>query len=722
MSRTTTYGSSNRDHDDAHPIATSATTSMNQPAPLSRRFRSLRLAALAAGVFSALAALTSHEALAVGTRSFDLGSLDELSGGDLTGVAVDSRGRVRAGLSLGKTPVSEGASAWSSVQLPDGSVLIGTGNEGKLVRVANGQSSVLATTEQMAVSALAIAWNGDVIAGSFPEGKLFRLPKGQGKGEAAPAFGEKIEGVEYVWALAYDDKSKSLYAATGPEGKVLRIDQNGKAQVHFDAPDPHVTSLALGPDGKVYAGTSGKAMLYRIDAPGRAAVLEDFEGDDVAAIAVAKDGTVWAAVNKYSGFSLPNKSGGATTATPQAPRPSKAGEGKLFRIQSGVVEQMIENKKAHFTVLSLGADGAPYVGTGFEGRVHTVDGDLLERLVADVDERQITSIVMAGPKPYLVTSDPVTVREIRGEGGADAMWTSKVLDAGLRASFGMLTWRGTGQVEVMTRSGNTQEPDDSWSAWSAPLTAPGKVQSPAGRYVQLRARFARDPKALLGELKLAFLTDNVRAVVTSVGADGKSQRTGPLRTGLQSSGGKAAKPSTTVNLKWETENPDKDELRYRVWYRLEGQSQWRDAIKPGEIHTKSDLDWDTSSLPEGLYRVRVEASDELVNPPERTTKHALESSTILVDNTAPLFKSLAINGRKLSGEVSDGLGPIARIEIAVAGTDDWRPLHPVDGIFDEASERFDSDVSSIVPQGSRLVGVRAYDAAGNVVTKELEAK
>ena len=51
---------------------------------------------------------------------------------------------------------------------------------------------------------------------------------------------------------------------------MLRIDEQGKAQVHFDADDAHVVSLAVAPDGKVYCGTAGKAILYRIDAPGRA--------------------------------------------------------------------------------------------------------------------------------------------------------------------------------------------------------------------------------------------------------------------------------------------------------------------------------------------------------------------------------------------------------------------------------------------------------------------
>jgi hypothetical protein len=673
--------------------------------------------ALGASVFA-----VTDTAEAVGTRTFDLSSIDDLSAGDLTGVAVDSRGNVRPGWSLGKTVVNDAQTAWSSVLLSDGSALIGTGNEGKIIRVNGATVEVAATTGQMAVSSMAVAWGGDVVAGSFPNGKLYRLPKGQGKAVAAKEFGTKIEGVEYIWQLAFDEKSKSLYAATGPEGKVLRIDEQGKAQVHFDADDPHVVSLAIGPDGKVYCGTSGKAILYRIDAPGRGVVVNDFDAEDVSGIAVYKDGTVWATANKYGGsWSLPGK-GASGMPGPSAARPGRAGEGVLFRFQKGVAEEFMDSKKYHFTSLVLTDDGTPYVGAGAEGRVLTVNADHLERIVADTEEREVASIVMSGKKRYIVSSDPVVFHEIKGEGGQDAVWTSKVMDAGLPADFGMVQWRSTGSVEVETRSGNTQEPDASWSAWSKPLTAPAKAGSPKGRYVQVRTRFAKDPQATFGELRLHFVTDNVRAVITSLNAEGRAQRSGKLQQGLLASGGKVTKGSTNVAIKWDIDNPDKDDLRYRIFYRLDGQKEWRDALKPNEVFTRSDFEWDTTSLPEGLYRVRVEASDELVNPPEKSTKHALESGIVVVDNTAPVFKNVGINGRRLNGEVSDGLGPISRIEVALAGSDDWRPVFPSDGIFDEATEKFDADIAALVPAGSRIVGVRAWDVAGNSVSKELEAK
>jgi hypothetical protein len=139
------------------------------------------------------------------------------------------------------------------------------------------------------------------------------------------------------------------------------------------------------------------------------------------------------------------------------------------------------------------------------------------------------------------------------------------------------------------------------------------------------------------------------------------------------------------------------------------------------VLTKSEVEWDTVALPEGKYRVRVEASDELANPPETVQKHALESPPVVVDNTPPVFRVLTMTQRRLHARVSDGVGPIVRVELTVDGKIEWRPLAPADGVFDSADEEVDEDVRSLVPPGSHIVAVRAFDEAGNGVTQEIES-
>ena len=218
---------------------------------------------------------------------------------------------------------------------------------------------------------------------------------------------------------------------------------------------------------------------------------------------------------------------------------------------------------------------------------------------------------------------------------------------------------------------------------------------------------------------LPFVTENVRPIVLAVDATPKSGAR-ESKEGLVASGGEPPKHDSVLKLTWKVDNPDNDPLRYRVGFRREGQGAWRDVLRESEVLTKNEYEWDTLALPEGTYRVRVEASDEQANPPEQVQKHILVSSPVLVDNTPPIFTALALVGRRLKARVVDGLGPIARVELAVDGKLDWRPLGAADGVFDTADEAVDADVASLVPPGSHIVALRAYDAAGNAVIREIE--
>jgi hypothetical protein len=653
---------------------------------------------------------------AVGTRRFVLQEGKDFEGGELSGVAVDSTGKVRAGLNLGTVSVSDGTTLWSALPLKDGSLLVGTGNDGKLLRYADGKLRVVGETHAMLVTSLAEAWGGVVVLGVVPGGKVLKWEH-----DKLTDFA-KLEGAEHVWQVAFDPKRDVLYAATGPEGKLFRIGADGKAQVYFDAEEQHLMSVAVAPNGTVYAGASDKAKLYQITGPGRATVLRDFDRTEVRAIALGVRGEVYAIANDItSGSTIPatKSSAGAAAAGPvRAPSRTK-GKGTLYRFSAdGTPEQLLDLKDEHFVSLALGDDGKPYVGTGVEGRVYTVDDNHASVLVADTQERQVSVLVLKGPR-YLGSSDPAVLHPVRGEGGPDAVWTSKVLDAGIRARFGRVRWEASGPLELSTRSGNAEQPDDTWSPWSKPLVTPGEVPSAAARYLQVRARWNRDPKAVLSEVEIPFVTDNLRAVLTNIDAKGAGNIKS-LSTGVEKSGGPLSPLADgKVTLSWQVDNPDKDELRYRLAYRMVGTTNWYEILDPHEKLTKDSYTWDTSSLPEGQYRIKVVVSDELSNPPQRVLRHELVSGVVTVDNTPPVLPALKAVGRRVQGVALDGVGPIERIELSIAGTEEWYPFFPVDGVFDEAREEFDADLGTIAPPGPVLVAVRVFDRAGNSVVRNV---
>jgi hypothetical protein len=218
------------------------------------------------------------------------------------------------------------------------------------------------------------------------------------------------------------------------------------------------------------------------------------------------------------------------------------------------------------------------------------------------------------------------------------------------------------------------------------------------------------------------VTSNLRAVLTEVNAESPARIDGSDSSMEESGGPIGDEPDSKVKLKWTVDNPDKDKMRYRLEYRLVGTNQWFDLLRPKELLTNENYTWDTSDLPEGRYRIRVVASDELSNPPSRTKKHQLESGVVLVDNTAPTVEQLRTNGRVIEGAVLDGVGPIQRIELSLAGSEEWFPYFPKVGIFDEQREEFVADVTPFAPKGPALVSLRAYDSANNFVVKHVSLK
>jgi hypothetical protein len=672
-------------------------------------------AALCAGLL-----LSATSGLAVGTQRIELKQGDDFKGGELQGVSVDSNGKLRAGFNLGNVPMSDAATIWSALVQRDGSVLIGTGNEGKLFKHAGGTTTLLAESPGLTLSTLAQAWNGTVVAGAIAKGSVYKVQGGK--------FVElaKLPGATNVYSVAYDADAQVLYAGTGPEGKVFRVTANGDAQVYFDADEQHIVSLAVGRGGRVYAGASDKAKLYEISAAGRGNVLYDFGRTEVRSIVVSPQGEVYAIANdiKVEGRASNRRPADKESATPIAIGAPAKGAGTLYRFSAtGTPEQLLDDKDEHYVSLALGSDGRPYVGTGVEGRVYTVDASHTEILIADTPERQVTALALAGKERFVLSSDPAVIHPVRGVGGADALWTSKTLDLQLRAKFGMISWLSTGALEISTRTGNSADPDKTWSDWSAPLVDPGLVTSPAARYIQVRARFNKDPATELSDITIPFVLDNLGHVISSIQVDQSGGNSVAELGKVKSSGGPVtAKSDQKVNLKWSVDNPDKDELQYKLQYRLVGATDWYDVLKPGERVTKESYSWDTADLPEGRYRVRITASDDLSNPPTQVTRHSLESPIVVIDNTAPTLSELRADGRKVRAIAVDGVGPIARFEVAIAGHDEWFPFNPADGVFDEQREDFEADVASFVPAGPALLTIRVYDQEGNVGVRSVAVK
>ena len=107
-----------------------------------------------------------------------------------------------------------------------------------------------------------------------------------------------------------------------------------------------------------------------------------------------------------------------------------------------------------------------------------------------------------------------------------------------------------------------------------------------------------------------------------------------------------------------------------------GASRGKDAwIEIGKDLEATAITWDTSALPDGRYRLRVSASDEVANPVGEERTAEAQSEPFTIDNSPPSVTSL--DGQRRArrdpdqAHAEDGVSPLSRLEVAV-DDGDWR--------------------------------------------------
>lgn len=650
---------------------------------------------------------------AVGTKHFTLDSAESFFGGELDGTAVHSDGSVRVGAATKRDEIEDVPIAYTVLSRGD-EVFVGTGTEGVVYYYKKKKLTKKYATGELLVSSLAFGRDGALYAGTLPNGRIFRIdPKvGTMKRFSTP------KDAKHIWALLYDKTRGRLIAGTGPNGAIFEIDSEGVARILHEGDASHVMSLTGDGKGTVFAGTSDSALVLKIPPNDKVTVVHDFPGNEVTAVDYY-NGQLAVAANEFkikpgaqfkAGGSAPSASGRRPTTRP------RPGKGQLWRVGSdGRVERLIDSKQTHFTAVQWATDGRVYAGTGAQGHVLQVEPDATYSVWAEVEERQVLGLALRSKTPAFVTGDGAAVYWVEPGLPRKPAWTSATLDSGFGSTWGRVTWRGEGRLVIQTRSGNTKEPNDTWSPWSKKIKKPGRVASPAGRFVQVRAEFPSNTTAELRKLDLYYLPQNQRARISAVKVNGSSPKVSTRKP-------KPYPPpaSPLKKLSWTVANPDQDALRFRLSFRRDDQGPWRPMFLEDTVLNDPKYTWDTSTIPDGYYLVKVEASDEEANPENLTLKTAAVSQPILVDNHAPRIGKLSFRNGKVQGQAVDTLGPIARLQVSI-DSGPWRDIFPKDLLLDSRKEAFELTLENL--RGTdHVVAVRAYDAAGNRATEEIFVK
>ena len=703
-----------------------------------------RWSALAPIVFAcaALAAATGQPSLArAGTKTFRQATAKDFEEGEVTGASILPTGEVVPGLVTTRVRL-DAAFVWSSVASRDGKTgYFGTGDEGKIFALSLGDDTAaarrIATVDAPWITALATRPDGTLLAGTTPGGRVFAVDPRTGGTRVLSNV-----GTGHVWTLARDDKAGLTYVGTGAPGKIFAVDDSGKARQVWDAHDKHVVSLMRDVDGTLWAGTSEEAILYRVRADGSAEAIQDFEAEEVRAIARAPSG-LYVAVNDFERASaLPPSPGPAaakgTKIVPGAGTPTSVGvlprlgarksKAAVYRIEpDGHIEQVFTLADGYLTALAVADDGSVYAAAGTQGHVFRIAADRSSSLIIDLPERQaLTLMRTAGGRLWVGTGDVGGVyRAFSPTDRSSGHYLSKVLDADFPARWGAIRWLGS-RVTFETRSGNTAKPDDGWSGWKAldkietgklPPEAnggAGHVASPNARYLQYRATLT-DATSRLRAVTTNYLPQNQRARVTELtlaDAAGAAPALGAATSGPSPRGGHSA----ILKLRWKTENPDGDELVYRLSVRQVGQLAWRPLMAAGgtgaEVLTKPEYDWNTEGIPDGVYIVRVMVSDERSQPRERALGSGFDSAPLLVDNGRPVVEELTARFPVLTGRARDAASPITQIEFAIDGGE-FQLASPTDGMADDLVETFSIALPALA-RGPHAVAVRITDSADNI--------
>ena len=687
------------------------------------------LSSLLAGAIVAGASVTS--ARAGGTRVLEIRERDDFDEGEFDGATLSSAGVVTQGYGTAARRIEKAGGTF--VCRADGKrVLVGTSQpaavfEAVPARRGEGPPKLrsLATLPGVVTSAVVPLGDGSLLAASLPGGTIHRIDR---KGRVRPFA--KV-AADFVWDLAV--VGDRVYAATGPSGKLFAMSKSGKdVEVVLDSEEEHLLSLAVVGD-RLAIGTSPGAKLLTMGESSEGIVLRDFDGDELRAL-VLVGRTLVAAVNDFDDKSV----GTADVLEKAVARASLAGTDaaglmnltkkgreatvKVFAVDLGRRRDVDRAEEAPWTRWfeldgGYGTDLAPdaagrgvLLSTSKDGKVYRIEGPRESATAADLEQAVVTAVCRVDRGNVLATTTgaAAVVRLFTGP-AMKGRYVSHVLDAKQPARFGTLLLEGRGPFRARVRTGPSEEPDARWTVWQdVPLRAvpDGLSGSLTGigrrRFVQVEVGLA-GPAARLSGVRIFHAPENLPPLVKSI----------EVTLPEPDEDDEPADPE--AKIRWKADARDDDELVYRVYARKVGapEGAWLRLDDPSKPLSKTSFTWKLDTVPDGVYEVRVVASDEPSNGTAFARHDALVSDPVVVDRGRPEVVGVDRKGRALTVRVRDAASRIARVLYRV---DDGplRTAAPVDGIADDFDERFRLLLPGALSPGWHRLQIYVHDAAGNL--------
>ncbi len=143
------------------------------------------------------------------------------------------------------------------------------------------------------------------------------------------------------------DQRHNLYVGTGHQGKVFRMDASLKGALFFQAPEPEILALSVGPDGALYVGSSPEGKIYRVTPDGKSTVFYDPKTKYVWALAFDPQGRLYVGTGNRG----------------QILRVDAAGKGQVF----------FDSSQTHIMCLTFERSGNLLAGSEPNGLIYRID-------------------------------------------------------------------------------------------------------------------------------------------------------------------------------------------------------------------------------------------------------------------------------------------------------------------------------------------------------------
>tara|TARA_Y100001933_G_scaffold12770_1_gene10944 strand:- start:7098 stop:9095 length:1998 start_codon:yes stop_codon:yes gene_type:complete len=621
---------------------------------------------------------------------------DALIDGRAHGVSVTANGTLRPAAALDSFSTFNAERVWSLAEDETGTLYAATGDNGRIYAIdAQGNGTLLFDSPEISLHSLALDEEGTLYAGSAPDGIIYAIPAGGQPTVLAHT------GSHYVWDLALDDQGR-LHAVTGEPASVLRVAADGAIEKLFEPTDRHLMTM-LFTDGALYASSAQKGRIYHIEKD-RGRLLFEAVEEEINGLVRGYDGALYASA-------IGHENGDESDPVPSA----------IYRITpDGAAQRWWSD--SHVLLRDIApADEGLLVATD-EGRVLHLDAQGHPGLLTQDENFRINHMLQtADGAIYLADAHSGQLRRL-GTASAEGHYESRVEDFASHTRWGRVTWRGSG-VQLATRSGNSPEPDATWSAWSATQRESGFIiRSPAARYVQYRVELEGND-AYLEHIALHGLRANLPPQIASLEiqpyrTQQRSSNQQQQQAPQQQRSGKATQTRSLYRLRWQASDPNGEKLLYDLYLRGEGQTQWKEAHRNEE---RTSLLWETATMPEGWTQIKLVASDRGENPPEEALSSEYVSPLFAIDNSPPSVEIDAhVKGRNVQVhiDVSDRISALKKVQYSIDYGDEEFTIAAADGVYDSRAERAQCTLSNLAV-GEHVIAVQAWDALDNIGTQQI---